>query len=260
MFPTGMSLALVVLLVGCVEPHAHGRFKRHGIGSVWTAAAGREFTDPKQYVPAALMALSLPYLFTADDRMSENLVEDPVFSSGKESQGDAAAAGLIGLAAGISAWDLIEGDAARALEVYLESTLLTEGVVAGLKQVTHRRRPGAGQNTFGSFPSSHTSVAFTAATFFARRFHDKVDGLAGYLGFLAYLPATFVAINRVESEKHYPSDVAAGALLATLFTNFVYNAHYGDDKHESGIFSEPHVTVVPEVRTSWAGVGLHVRF
>jgi membrane-associated phospholipid phosphatase len=54
-----------------------------------------------------------------------------------------------------------------------------------------------------------------------------------------YVPATFVAISRVEEGRHWPSDVSAGAFLVFL-TNWIYNAHYGDTKADRpSIYLEP---------------------
>ncbi|MEW5356261.1 phosphatase PAP2 family protein [Streptomyces sp. 16-176A] len=56
-----------------------------------------------------------------------------------------------------------------------------------------------------SFPSGHTAaaVAFTAA----------VAPAAPLAGALCAVPAGMVAVERVQSGAHYPSDVAAGAVI-----------------------------------------------
>jgi len=58
-----------------------------------------------------------------------------------------------------------------------------------------------------SFPSGHTSAAFTGATFIHRRY-----GLNTALS--AYAVASFVGFSRVHAQKHYWEDVIAGAALA----------------------------------------------
>lgn len=57
----------------------------------------------------------------------------------------------------------------------------------------------------GSFPSSHTAVAFAIASAIA--FKDIPLGIAAFI--LAFL----VAFGRVAAGMHYPSDVMAGAAL-----------------------------------------------
>lgn len=59
-----------------------------------------------------------------------------------------------------------------------------------------------------AFPSAHASVAFAVAAAFA--FGDTA------LGVLAFLLALAVAFARVAAGVHYPTDVAAGALLGLL--------------------------------------------
>ncbi|MFF7974368.1 phosphatase PAP2 family protein [Streptomyces sp. NPDC007905] len=59
-----------------------------------------------------------------------------------------------------------------------------------------------------SFPSGHTAAAaaFTAAVLPTRPL----------AGLLCAVPAAMVAIERVQSGAHYPSDVAAGAVIGLL--------------------------------------------
>jgi hypothetical protein len=246
-------------LSGCVTKGAGNRLSRHVDPEVWADALVNQASTPRHAIPEALLLVSIPLLFSEDERISEELVEHPVVSNGKERQGNVAAAGLIGLAVGTAAGELLLGDEGKSLEVLAESVLLTEGVVAVLKEVTHRRRPGNDQNTFGSFPSSHTSWSFTTATFLARRTYDAFDGPVRYSGYLAYLPAAFVAFNRVEAEKHFPTDVLAGAFLGSFFTHLIYDAHYGTPE-DPGIFYQENVEVVPTVGKDFAGLTLGFHF
>jgi membrane-associated phospholipid phosphatase len=82
-----------------------------------------------------------------------------------------------------------------------------------LKTVVRRRRPQLERlpalistPTSLSFPSAHASSSFAAARAFARLMP------AGPL----YAVATAMALSRVYLGVHYPSDIAAGALLGTL--------------------------------------------
>jgi membrane-associated phospholipid phosphatase len=74
-----------------------------------------------------------------------------------------------------------------------------------LKMAIDKDRPD-GSNS-NSFPSGHTSAAFTGATFIHRRY-----GLNTALP--AYAMASFVGFSRVHAQKHYWEDVIAGAALA----------------------------------------------
>ena len=99
--------------------------------------------------------------------------------------------------------------------ILLVTLAVTSGVVATAKMFAGRVRPCHALAwmhalpielpTDPSFPSGHAAGSFAFATFILTR-HRRA-GLA-----LAAL-ATLVALSRVALGVHYPSDVAAGALL-----------------------------------------------
>jgi membrane-associated phospholipid phosphatase len=81
--------------------------------------------------------------------------------------------------------------------------LLAQALTMGMKASFRRERPeGAGY----AFPSGHTTVSFASATVLQRHF-----GWAA--GIPAYALASYVALSRVQMERHYLSDVAFGAVL-----------------------------------------------
>jgi len=95
----------------------------------------------------------------------------------------------------------------------IEAMLNTAIIDTGLKYAIMRRRPGANGGDFFApnsdpgFPSMHSALAWSAATVVARQSDDwRVQALA-------YGAATFVSIGRVKADKHYLSDVFAGALI-----------------------------------------------
>lgn len=81
-------------------------------------------------------------------------------------------------------------------------TFTASSVLAGL---TSKERPDGSDNL--SFPSNGTASAFTSAAFMQRRYGWDV-------GLPAYLAASYVGWSQVYSERHYASDVVAGAALA----------------------------------------------
>ncbi|MGE5127469.1 MAG: phosphatase PAP2 family protein, partial [Betaproteobacteria bacterium] len=76
-----------------------------------------------------------------------------------------------------------------------------------LKYSLHRQRPDG--SDFYSLPSGHTSTAFSLATVAEQHYGWKV-------GVPAYLLATGIGLSRIESSKHYLSDVLAGATLGVI--------------------------------------------
>lgn len=75
-----------------------------------------------------------------------------------------------------------------------------------LKYTINRTRPDGGEL---SFPSGHTSAAFHGATYIYLN-HDKK------YGYIALALATLTGYSRVRANRHYTSDVIAGALIGFL--------------------------------------------
>lgn len=94
-----------------------------------------------------------------------------------------------------------DGDGAIQLA---ESAALALSTTFLLKYTVNETRPN-GEDRH-SFPSAHTSGAFTAAEFLRKRY--------GWVyGVPAYAAASFVAYSRVESRQHYATDVLVGAAI-----------------------------------------------
>jgi hypothetical protein len=100
----------------------------------------------------------------------------------------------------------------------------TQGVTNLLKSATDRSRPDRSGDR--SFPSGHASSAFSFATLANRNIDSirmprmlRAPVKAGNL-FLA----SGVGWARVEGQKHYPSDVLAGAALGHFLTAFIHDA------------------------------------
>ncbi|MGY8786903.1 MAG: phosphatase PAP2 family protein [Fidelibacterota bacterium] len=92
---------------------------------------------------------------------------------------------------------------------YAFATLGANGVTTVLmKEIFRRERPNGSNHR--SFPSGHVSHSFATATIFKELYGWK-------MGVPAYGIATIVAMNRMQDNKHYFSDVIFGASLGTAF-------------------------------------------
>jgi hypothetical protein len=257
---TIVQCASVVLLAlvsaACVSPDAEGRGERHFTGSVWTSALVQQTEHPAQWVPELALLVATPLLVNSDESLTREMSQSDAITGGKQSTGDAVAVGMSVVAGGIALEQVIAGDEARSIEVLTESIVATEGMTQILKSTTQRKRPdGTGHS---SFPSGHASYAFAVATYIARTASD----MGTDLGYLAYAPAAFVGINRIEANRHFPSDVTFGAFLGVLFTNVIYDAHYGEGERRGIYGSSPHVVwaLEPLLEPGEVGIALACHF
>lgn len=93
------------------------------------------------------------------------------------------------------------------------ATLYSESVTFLLKEMIHERRPNGMDKK--SFPSGHTTAAFSFATVIELE-HEW------YYGVLAYIMATYVGLSRVNDNYHYPHDVMAGATIGMSYALGIY--------------------------------------
>lgn len=124
-----------------------------------------------------------------------------------------------GVPAGLIVYGLIQDDK-KALQngLWMTGALVANGVVTlGLKYSVDRKRPfeahpngiilrGKREDS-PSFPSGHTSFAFTTATALTLAYPKW------YIIAPSYLWAASVGFSRMQLGVHYPSDVLCGALI-----------------------------------------------
>ncbi|MBC7746195.1 MAG: phosphatase PAP2 family protein [Flavobacterium sp.] len=104
----------------------------------------------------------------------------------------------------------------NSAKLYATSILLMAGTVKVLKSATRELRPdGSGRN---SFPSGHTATAFAGAEFL----HQEFKETSPLLCYSGYLGATATGVLRMYNNKHYLSDVVAGAGIGILTTKAAY--------------------------------------
>jgi membrane-associated phospholipid phosphatase len=110
----------------------------------------------------------------------------------------------------------------QASIIWLGSLAINSTLTDQLKKTFQRHRPYSGSpyNTFDwrkgpgintSFPSAHTSNAFTTATVFATLYKDHK-----WVPYLAYGLASLVGASRIYNNAHWASDVVTGAAIGFL--------------------------------------------
>jgi membrane-associated phospholipid phosphatase len=73
-----------------------------------------------------------------------------------------------------------------------------------------------------SFPSGHASDAFSIASVFAEMYDNRAVGIS------AYTIASLVGLQRLYADRHWASDVFAGAVLGTIVGKSVVYLHKKD--------------------------------
>jgi membrane-associated phospholipid phosphatase len=98
---------------------------------------------------------------------------------------------------------------------------------------------------FDSFPSGHSTTAFTVATVLTDMHEDTP-----WIGYAAYPLAGAVALSRITERKHWASDVIVGALLGTYGTKIIMYT----------IRSSSIISVFPRFSSHSVGLSAQVRF
>lgn len=108
----------------------------------------------------------------------------------------------------LSAWAMTyHFDDSDGREAMNRAFLTNLGITFALKYSVDKERPDGSDNQ--SFPSGHTSVTFQSAAFIQRRYGWRY-------GLPAYAAAAYTGWSRIDADKHYASDVIAGAAIGVL--------------------------------------------
>jgi hypothetical protein len=99
--------------------------------------------------------------------------------------------------------------------VYLLSNIILNGATQSLKGITAVTRP---DGTPRAFPSGHAAEAFASAEFLRREYGDQ----SVWYTVSGYSAAVAVGVLRMYNNRHWLSDVIAGAGLGVLSTQASY--------------------------------------
>jgi membrane-associated phospholipid phosphatase len=123
----------------------------------------------------------------------------------------------------------------------LEAIAISTQATTALKGLFGRSRPyaaagnardfelggGFGTSTRRSFPSGHTSMAFTLASVVSGETSQRWPHARKVVAPLVYAAATGVGLARMYNDKHWASDVALGAAIGTLSGRIVVRYAHG---------------------------------
>ena len=133
--------------------------------------------------------------------------------------------------------------------IYGMSELLMTATVFTVKKITGETRPD-GSDKY-SFPSGHTASAFVAAEFMRQEYKD----VSPWYGVAGYAMAAATGYLRMYNNKHWLSDVVAGAGVGIMSTKLVYWIY---PVLKRKLFKDKDVTtmVMPTYQDGAIGLGL----
>ncbi|REH00780.1 phosphatase PAP2 family protein [Flavobacterium aquicola] len=141
--------------------------------------------------------------------------------------------------------------------ILASSYLMMSVAVLSLKNITHVERPDGSSNN--SFPSGHTATAFAGAEFLWQEYKDK----SIWYGVSGYIVASATGAFRIVNNRHWLTDVAAGAGIGILSTKVAYWIYpYVNRKLFSTKTKENKVSsmVLPYYNGKQMGCGLVMQF
>jgi len=100
--------------------------------------------------------------------------------------------------------------------ILASSYLMMSASVFALKNITKVERPDGSSNN--SFPSGHTATAFAGAEFMYQEYKDQ----SIWYGIAGYAVATGTGLFRMYNDRHWLTDVVAGAGIGILSTKAAY--------------------------------------
>ena len=133
--------------------------------------------------------------------------------------------------------------------------VIMSGTVFGLKKWTKVERPDGSSNN--SFPSGHTANAFMGAEFLYQEYKD----VSPWYGIAGYVVATGTGLFRMYNNRHWFSDVVAGAGFGILSTKVAYWIYpWMKEKIFKDISEKYSGMAMPFYNGKQAGVGLVLNF
>lgn len=148
---------------------------------------------------------------------------------------------------GIGLMDINRAEFSHDLPLFISGVIATKGLTDITKHLVRRPRPccvngdcpetgDQGDPVHGhSFFSGHASSVFFTSTFFNRRFrHHMRQNWTGdeyrvgrvLSPIVSFSWATFVGLSRIQADRHYFTDVAAGALVGAVMGELFFRLAY----------------------------------
>jgi len=232
--------------------------------AIWTSPLHLHADDAKWLAP---LGLSTAALIATDrrtagalhnDRLRLNISRDVAYlGSGGGAPSIAAAFYLIGRAT--------HNERARETGLLGGEALIDGGIVAfTIKHATQRRRPRAPEpgdffESGLSFPSGHTTAAWSLATIVANEYRNK-----RLVQISAYGLAAAASMARFTGRNHFLSDVLVGSAIGYGIGRYVYRTHHDPNLESSNGRTTIHAhskllpLLAPSYDRSYRSYGIHL--
>jgi membrane-associated phospholipid phosphatase len=234
----------------------------HGLANIVTAPS---HWDAEQWRTFAVIAGVTGGLFLADETIRD-WVQDDLRNGTTNKMADLArpfgsnavvAVGSLALAGAGAIMDNRHTEETGLLS--LQGLLLSNVTLEGLKLLTHRHRPDESPNDahqwdgpglhsgYKSFASGHSAKAFMLASVIASQYPDNKP-----LQIASYGIAGLTALSRVNDDRHWASDVVAGAAIGYSIGKLVTSM--------SPFQSDGRISLTPIQEGDSNGLALNYRF
>jgi len=210
----------------------------HDQAAIWTSPKDLRMHDLKWLLPLA--AATGVALGTDHYVMTQVVSKNPSFNNANINVSNAMIYSLVAAPVVVYGFGHFQQDDRAREAGILTGEAMIDGVIVeqGLKLVFWQERPyqdqGRGkffQSSAGvdsAFPSSHTLIAFSAASALATEYPSR------WVQFLLYTGASGVALTRVLGQDHFPADVLVGGACGWLIGHYVVKRHrHSTDKFDS---------------------------
>lgn len=137
--------------------------------------------------------------------------------------------------------------------IYFMSNVFMNVTVSSVKSLSHELRPDSSDRL--SFPSGHTGEAFVSAEFLRQEYKD----VSPWYGIAGYITASATGLLRMYNNKHWLSDVIAGAGVGFASTKFAYWIYPSLSKK---LFhtKQSYTTILPYYRSKEYGLSMQYEF
>ncbi len=133
----------------------------------------------------------------------------------------------------------------------LISNIITAGITHGLKSWVDKTRPNGGAH---SFPSGHTTFAFTNATVLCNEFSQT----SAWFAYSGYAFAVTTGAFRMINNKHWLSDVLVGVGIGILVPTIIY--YFEPLKSFNPFKKSKNISFIPQVSDNKYGLYFSYKF